>query len=111
MKKIYLLILSLAVLGGVILLATYYLSAKPETETMVKPELQCQIAKMTYYYRPECSWCQRIGREDTIDKIEELGVDVREVNTRTGAVPRFLIDKETYIGYRTFEELKELLGC
>jgi len=107
MKKVYLFILGLLVLGGVV----YYIATKPGAEPKVRSELQCQIAEMTYYYRPECPWCQRIDREETISKIKELGVNVREVNTRTGAVPRFSIDNEVYIGYRTFEELKELLGC
>lgn len=107
MKRTYLFIF----LGIVILSAGFYFFTKPEAEPIVRPALQCQIAEMTYYYRPECPWCQRIDREETISKIKELGVNVREVNTRTGAVPRFSIDNEVYIGYRTFEELKELLGC
>jgi hypothetical protein len=106
MKKV-IVILPILVLGG---LGIYWFGFSP-TEPKVRPELQCEIGKMTYYYRPECSWCQHIDREDTIDKIEELGVDVRKVNSRTGSVPRFLINNETYTGYRTFEELKELLGC
>lgn len=106
MKKI-IIILSILILGG---LGIYWVGFYP-TEPKVRAELQCEIGKMIYYYRPECDWCQRIDREDTIRKIEELGVEVREVNVRTGLVPRFLIDNETYIGYRTFEQLKELLGC
>ena len=111
MKKIYLPILGLVILVGIISLTGYYFSAKSETEIKARPELQCQTAKMTYYYRPECSWCQRIDREGTIANIKELGVEVKETHTRTGAVPRFLINNEIYTGYRTFEQLKELLGC
>ncbi|MBZ1349003.1 MAG: hypothetical protein KY053_02130 [Candidatus Liptonbacteria bacterium] len=111
MKKLHLLILGIVVFGGLILLTVYYLPVKTDTELEVRQELQCEIGEMTYYYRPECSWCQRIDREDTIDKIEELGVDVRKAYSRAGSVPRFLIDNETYVGYRTFEQLKELLGC
>jgi len=106
MKKI-IIALSIVILGGV---GVYWLRLA-FIESEMRPVLQCEIGRMTYYYRPECIWCQRIDREGTIAQIKELGVEVREINTRTGAVPRFRINNEIYTGYRDLEQLKELLGC
>jgi len=64
-----------------------------------------------------CGWCGRIAEDGTILKLEELGVNVTEINVDIGpikhefrGIPTFIID-EIHSGYRTFEELKELLGC
>ncbi len=105
MKKI-ITIISIIVLGGA---GVYLLTSS--REPTVRPELKCQTAEMTYFYRPECSWCQQIKRERVIEKIKELGVEVEARYSSMGSVPRFLINDETHTGYRTLEQLKELLGC
>ena len=81
-------------------------------------ESQCEVDEMVFYYLEQCSWCQKVKDEGTISKIEELGVKVKQVNTDIGpvrhqfqGVPTFVIDEKVYSGYRTFEELRELLGC
>ena len=81
-------------------------------------ESQCKVSEMIFYYLEYCSWCQKVKSEGTISKIEELGVKVEQVNAKTGivlhqfqGVPTFVIDEQIYSGYRTFEELKELLDC
>jgi len=107
MKKIIVVLLAL-VIGGV---GIYWLRASFAFEPRVRPVLQCETARMTYYYRPECIWCQRIATEQTIAQVEALGVDVKKINARTGAVPRFLINNEIHTGFQTTEQLKELLGC
>lgn len=85
---------------------------------VLKPEAQCQFNEMIFYYRDGCPWCQKVKNEGTILKIEELGVTVTQINTTVGpikheisGVPTFIINETVFTGYRTFEELKELLGC
>jgi len=81
-------------------------------------ESQCKTDNMIFYYSDQCGWCQKVKEDGTIDKIKKLGVAVKEVNVRTGkiehelkAVPTFVIDEKIYSGYKTFEELQELLDC
>ena len=79
---------------------------------------QCQTKEMTFYYLNSCSWCEKVKSEGTIDKIEALGVKVNKINADIGpirhkftGVPTFVINDKVYSGYKTFEELKDLLGC
>ena len=79
---------------------------------------QCQVQEMTFYYLDQCGWCQKVKSEGTIDKIEALGVKVNKINAAIGpirhkfeGVPTFVINDKIYSGYKTFEELSELLGC
>jgi len=113
MKKLSLIILIIAILvAGVWLINK--LSKSQESASVS----QCQVQEMTYYYLVQCDWCQKIKNEGTIEKIEEIGVKVKKVNTAVGpirhkfeGVPTFIINEKVYSGYKTFEELKELLGC
>ena len=73
---------------------------------------------MIFYYRDQCSWCQKVKGEGTISKIEELGVEVTQINVDIGpvrhqfqTVPTFVIDEKIYSDYKTFAELRELLSC
>jgi len=86
---------------------------EPEGETA-----KCEFDEMVFYFRSGCGWCQKVKDDGTISKIEELGVTVTQVDTKVGpvehefpGVPTFVINKEVYVGYRTFEQLNELLGC
>ena len=79
---------------------------------------QCQIKEMTFYYLEQCEWCQKVKNEGALDKIEALGVKVNKINAAIGpirhkfeGVPTFVINDRVYSGYKTFEELRELLGC
>ncbi|NVM19918.1 MAG: hypothetical protein HWN80_19615 [Candidatus Lokiarchaeota archaeon] len=81
-------------------------------------ELECEFNEIIFYYREGCSWCQKVKDDGTIERIEELGVKVNQVDATIGpiqhqfsGVPTFVIDEKVHIGYRAFEELKELLGC
>jgi protein-disulfide isomerase len=47
-----------------------------------------------------------------------LGIKINKINAAIGpifhqitGVPTFVIDGKVYTGYKTFEELKDLLGC
>ncbi len=110
-----------SVIIGLIILG-YLFSKKP---TPVKePKLkeltkeQCQVKELIYYYSPQCFWCQKIENEEILTMIEQLGVKIKKINVTIGpihhqfqGVPTFAFDEEVYPGYRTFEQLAELLGC
>lgn len=97
-----------------------YFSSKKLSDKKVEniTESQCEAEEMIFYYLEQCSSCQKVKKEGTLSKIEELGVRVKQVDVKVGpigyqfsGVPTFVIDGKVYSGYRTFEELKELLGC
>jgi hypothetical protein len=79
---------------------------------------ECQYDEMTFYYRDGCGWCGKVKSDGSIEKLEDLGIKITQIDTSVGpvdhqlsGVPTFVIDNEIYVGYRTFEQLKELLGC
>jgi len=84
----------------------------------ISDQTQCKFNELTFYYLDSCGWCQKVKSEGTIGKIEALGVKVNEINAAVGSiqhkfetVPTFVINEKVYSGYKTFEELKELLVC
>lgn len=113
MSKKYLLLIILLVVGGGLLL-----NYSPNKDSGNNTNGQCKVNEMVFYYLEQCSWCQKVKKERTISKIEDLGVNVKQINANTGSVlhqiqgvPTFIINEKIYSGYKTFEELKELLGC
>lgn len=79
---------------------------------------KCEFNEMIFYFHPACGWCNKVKEDKSIPKLEELGVKVTQINTTVGpikhqfsGVPTFVINDKVYSGYRTFEQLKELLGC
>ena len=83
-------------------------------------EGQCQIEEMTYYYLDTCGWCKKIKKEKTIEKLEALGVKIDQINVATNkaavkhqisGVPTFVINDQVHSGYRTFDDLWDLLKC
>ncbi len=73
--------------------------------------------EIIFYYLKTCEWCKKVEGEGTIEKIEELGFKVTRIDAAIGpvrhkfeGVPTFVIGGKVYTGYRTFEEIKELLG-
>ncbi|NIQ15685.1 MAG: hypothetical protein GTO02_15180, partial [Candidatus Dadabacteria bacterium] len=109
----------------VLLIIGYFVFARSGQEvkengqaTVVNTGIRCEAKEMIFYYLDQCEWCQKVKNEGTISKIEELGIKVKQVNAKVGpirhqfqGVPTFVIDEKVYSGYRTFEELKELLNC
>jgi glutaredoxin len=99
-------IVSLASLTG-------YFTLKPKPSPRV-----CEVSEMTWYYADWCPYCRRVKQEGTIQKLRGLGVEVTEINIEVGpimhefrGVPAFVVAGRVYEGYRTFEQLKELLRC
>ena len=106
-------LMALAVAGAV-----YFFPAKREANNNQNTSSVCQIEKMTFYYLETCEWCNKVKAEGTLEKIEGLGVKINKINAAVGpvrhkfqGVPTFVINEKVYSGYRTFEEVKELLDC
>jgi glutaredoxin len=111
MKKIFLIILILVILMG----GAWFFIKQKSSSTFTS---QCRVKKITYYYLDNCPWCQKIESEGTLDKIEALGIKINKINAAIGpifhkitGVPTFVINGKIYPGYKTFEELRNLLGC
>lgn len=84
----------------------------------IDTKIECEFKEMIFYYLDGCSWCQKVKNEDTISKLEELGIKIKQVDANIGpiehqikGVPTFVVNDNVYSSYMTFEELKELLGC
>lgn len=119
-KYLFFIIIFLGIVTGIVLI-----NKSPDENTELNntelnnTELQCGVGEMIFYYLDTCSWCQKVKNDGTISKIEQLGVTVRQINAKNSAqvlhsfrgVPTFIINERVYSGYKTFEELKELLGC
>jgi len=113
-KGKYLPVIAFAIV--ILIIGGFFLLRKPGEKNI--SQSQCQIKEMTFYYLNQCGWCQKVKDEGTITKIEQLGVKVNKVDAAVGpirdkfeGVPTFAINKKVYSGYKTFDELRELLGC
>lgn len=109
---IYIVIMVLVVAGAV-----YFTSTKQGEQGEVSSSV-CQTKKITFYYLKTCEWCNKVKEEGAIEQIENLGIKVNKIDAAVGpvrhkfqAVPAFAINGKVYEGYRTFEDLRELLGC
>ncbi len=77
----------------------------------------CNYGQLNYYYRSDCSHCIRVFSDGSLEKLEELGVKVNKFEVvqwgmyDVYATPTFELGGQRTSGYRTFEQLKELLGC
>lgn len=94
------------------------LDEEPPVEDGSTTSPQCETSEMIFYYKNGCGWCQKVKDEGIIKKLEGLGVKVRSIDVQVGliehefrGVPTFVINEVVYSGYRTFEDLKVLLGC
>ncbi len=112
MKQTFLALIIIALIAGGVWLI--FKQSKPLSNS----PSQCETKEMSFYYLEQCSWCQKVKNEGTIDKIEKLGVKVNKINVSVGpirhkfeGVPTFVIGEKIYSGYKTFEELKGLLRC
>lgn len=93
-----------------------YFLVKPQPK--LQSNTQCQVKQITYYYLDTCEVCKEVKKENVIEKLEKLGIKVQKINAAIGpirhqfkTVPTFVINDKVYSGYKTFEELNQLLGC
>lgn len=111
------LIICFAVMALVGVGLVYFFSAKQDGGEQGVVSI-CQVKEITFYYLDGCEWCNKVKAEGTLDKIEELGIKIDKINVAVGpirhkfqGIPTFVINGKVYEGYRTFEEIKDLLGC
>lgn len=104
------------VVAAVLIAGGFLLLRKSENNNI--GQSQCQVKEITFYYLETCEWCNKVKSEGTISKIKQLGINVKEVNAAVGpirhkfeGVPTFIVNEKVYSGYKTFDELKALLGC
>ena len=91
-------------------------SAGNDNDNVVKG--QCEVDELIFYYLDTCSWCQKVKKEGALEKLESMGVKVTRIDAAKGpinheftGVPTFVVNGKVYSGYKTFEELEELLEC
>ena len=114
-KYLFFIIIFLGIITGIVLIN----KSPDENNELNNTELQCGVDEMIFYYLDSCGWCQKVKDDGTISKIEQFGVTVSQINAKNSAqvrhsfqgVPTFVINEKVYSGYKTFEELKELLEC
>ena len=118
MKKNNLIILGVIFGGIFLLLLGYYFLTQQKIRGDIVLEGECEISEMVFYYTDWCPWCRKVKDEGTISNLKKFGVNITEINVDRGKVeheirgiPAFIINDNVYEGYRSFEELKELLIC
>ena len=79
---------------------------------------KCESSEVIFYFSPGCGYCEKVKSDGTISKMEELGIKVTQVNVQIEpvehefrGVPTFVIKEQVHVGYKTFKQLSELLGC
>lgn len=87
------------------------------TNPPVNNNSSCYYGELNYYFRSDCSHCIQVSNDGSLEKLQELGVQVNKFEVvQWGmygiyATPTFEFGGQQVKGYRTFEELKGLLGC
>jgi len=78
----------------------------------------CTYGQLNYYYRSDCSHCIQVSNDGSLEKLQaDFGVQVNKFEVVEWgmygiyATPTFEFGGQRMSGYRTFEQLKELLGC
>lgn len=112
MRKIFLLLLPLFI---ILFLGIFFLRKSVISQNIPR---KCQISEVIYYYSDQCTWCNKLKSEGTLDELDKLGVKIKKINTNIGPIrhkleitPTFVIDNKVYPGYRSLGELKKLLAC
>jgi len=110
-------IVCFVVMAIVIAGAVYFTSTEQGSKEQASSSI-CEVKEIIFYYLDGCEWCNKVKAEGTLEKIEGLGVKINKINAAVGTVrykfqgvPTFVIKGKVYEGYKTFEEIKGLLGC
>lgn len=87
-------------------------------ETTTKVAGNCQFNEMIFYYSNGCGYCTRVKTDGSIQRLADLGIQTEQIDTSVGpinhqleGVPTFVVNDQAYPGYRTYDQLKTLLGC
>lgn len=80
-------------------------------------ESNCTYSQLNYYFRQSCHLCQQVARDRSLEMLEELGVKVNKYEVLNWGMygiyqtPTFEFGDQRIAGYKSFEELKDLLEC
>jgi hypothetical protein len=83
----------------------------------VPNDSSCTYGQLNYYFRSDCSHCIDVSNDGSLEKLEELGVKVSKFEViqwgmyDIRSTPTFEIAGQRTSGYRTFDQLKGMLGC
>jgi hypothetical protein len=115
MKSAYLLAI-LAVVIAIAGLGYWGISGMSAADTNTGNS-SCSYSQVNYYFRESCHYCQDVARDRSLEKLERLGVKVNKYEVVNWGMygiyrtPTFEFGGQRVEGYRTFEELKQLLNC
>jgi len=113
MKNVYL--IGIAVIAAIVI-GTFLLSPG-SINTNNQNNSSCSYGQLNYYFRSDCSHCIRVSGDGSLEKLQELGVKVGKFEVvqwgwyGIRSTPTFEFGGQRISGYRTFDQLKELLGC
>lgn len=115
MKTAYLGLIAVVAVAAAVL--GYWGLNIPEPAAPIGGSGECTYSQMNYYYRDTCGHCIQVANDGSLEKLEGLGVQVEKrevVNWGMWDIyqtPTFEFGGQRVAGYRSFEQLKELLGC
>jgi len=82
------------------------------------PETDCGVSEMIFYYSDYCGLCSKVKDDGIIDSLKNIGIRIEEIDVKKDVVrhqfegiPTFVIDNVVYSGYKTFDQLEEILKC
>jgi hypothetical protein len=114
MKTVYMIGLAVMILIAVGISAMYL----NNSSVVVPNNSSCTYGQLNYYFRVDCSHCQRVLADGSLDKVEsEFGVEVNKLEVVEWGMygiystPTFEFGGQRITGYKTFDQLKGLLGC
>lgn len=113
MKTMY--IAGIVVIAAVIIgsVAMYFGSGGAD----VPNNSSCTYGQLNYYFRSDCSHCIRVLNDGSLERLQEFGVQVEKFEVvewgmyGVYATPTFEFGEQRVKSYKTFEELKVMLGC
>ena len=93
-------------------------TTSPATTTTINyPTVNCAIKSGKLYYSPSCPHCQQQLSEGGLNALARSGVSIQLLDVTKEnydfieAVPTFIVDNQTYVGYRTWNELLTMFQC
>ncbi|UCD07390.1 MAG: hypothetical protein JSW41_00190 [Candidatus Aenigmatarchaeota archaeon] len=109
------------ILGIVVILlvvSTITLVGLQPSGQVVNNNSTCEFGQLNYYFRSDCSHCIQVSNDGSLEKLQaEFGVNVNKFEVVEWgmygiyATPTFEFGGQRVRGYRTFDQIKELLGC
>ena len=114
MKNVY-------IIGIVVILVVISVAAWTGLQSPVQPapnNSSCTYGQLNYYYRSNCSHCIQVSNDGSLERIQsDFGVEVNKLEVVEWgmygiyATPTFEFGGQQVKGYKSYDELRQLLGC